>query len=367
MWAAVSFGCSARTKTSQVESVSSANQTSSFRRGGGRVTADSHQRFACRHRISTDNGVMQERRRGGLFQEVVDVAPAANVPFGFLGTGESPGARSWCSAATGQARKRASERAPLNVSLATEGPSAGKRRVWRSVSSLASSPMTPEADSTPLHEDGSMPLVTACLLAADERKAEQLTAIRVRHLTYVTSFFVFATGLSRTQISAIARRIEERVEEVLSRKPMSTSFRGVNATPPGRSGWVTIDYGDVIVNIMSPEARSFYNIESLWSQGEAVDVDRILNMHQTRAPAFAAANSLPATAPASEDDAETALASDEWDLEPGAEASFASDFEPYEAHLSSNDRLEKHMPREGGDPTSASAGTEPGHVQDEEL
>jgi ribosome-associated protein len=176
-----------------------------------------------------------------------------------------------------------------------------------------------------------MPLVAACLRAADERKAEQLTAIRVRHLTYVTSFFVFVTGLSRTQISAIARRIEERVESELSRKPMSTSFRGVNATPPGRSGWVTIDYGDVIVNIMSPEARSYYDIESLWSRGEAVDVDRVLGTAlQTRVTGSVEADMAGATHQTMKDDAPVVEEDDEWDLEPGGEASFATDFAPLE-------------------------------------
>jgi ribosome-associated protein len=229
-------------------------------------------------------------------------------------------------------RRRPRNEAPALATLLSnssdERPASG-RRMRRRLASHAVSRTVPERNRTSVYEDPSMPLVRVCLEAADERKAQELTAIRVSHLTYVTSFFVFATGLSRTQISAIARRIEERVAEVLSRKPLSASFRGVNASPPGQSGWVTIDYGEVIVNIMSPEARSYYDMDTLWGRGEAVDVDRVLGAQQLDARTSPGTSKpLPTGATREgENDASVFPDDSEWDLEPGAEASlFSADF-----------------------------------------
>ncbi len=60
------------------------------------------------------------------------------------------------------------------------------------------------------------------------------------------------------QAAAILKDLGEKVLEEFGRKPLHTE-----GTPD--SGWVLLDFGDVIVHVFSPQQRSFYNLEQLWS------------------------------------------------------------------------------------------------------
>jgi ribosome-associated protein len=83
--------------------------------------------------------------------------------------------------------------------------------------------------------------------AGDKRKAEQITALRVSHLTVTTEFFVTMVGNSRPQNQAIAAAIQEDMEE----------FHGRTGRLEGTadSGWILLDFGDIIINVMTPRSR----------------------------------------------------------------------------------------------------------------
>jgi ribosome-associated protein len=67
---------------------------------------------------------------------------------------------------------------------------------------------------------------------------------------------VIATGTSNTQVRALAERVQERVREQGSR------VYGVEGESSGE--WVLVDLGDVVVHIMHPTVREFYNLEEIW-------------------------------------------------------------------------------------------------------
>merc|ERR1719375_496649 len=76
-----------------------------------------------------------------------------------------------------------------------------------------------EPDDDRPQDDREAPLVFAAVRAADERKAADITAVRVSHLTYSTDFFVNMTGRSKAQINAIVRNIEDEVFAQCGRRP----------------------------------------------------------------------------------------------------------------------------------------------------
>eukprot|EP00904_Undaria_pinnatifida_P008098 jgi/Undpi1/4418/HiC_scaffold_17.g07773.m1 len=110
-------------------------------------------------------------------------------------------------------------------------------------------------------------VVTACK-AADERKAGNIVAIRVAQLTAVTEYMVVLEGNSRPQNQAIAQNIEEKMMEAHNREP--------NTQGSPESGWILLDYGDIIVHIMTPKSRSYYDLESFWGNGTPVSLEGIL-------------------------------------------------------------------------------------------
>lgn len=73
--------------------------------------------------------------------------------------------------------------------------------------------------------------------------------------------FVICTGGSPTQVQAVAQSIGEVARERLNARPIAVD--GMR-----ESIWVAMDYGQVIVHVMLPDAREFYDIEHLWADAQ---------------------------------------------------------------------------------------------------
>eukprot|EP00565_Helicotheca_tamesis_P002634 CAMPEP_0185729926 /NCGR_PEP_ID=MMETSP1171-20130828/7759_1 /TAXON_ID=374046 /ORGANISM="Helicotheca tamensis, Strain CCMP826" /LENGTH=248 /DNA_ID=CAMNT_0028398869 /DNA_START=24 /DNA_END=770 /DNA_ORIENTATION=- len=133
----------------------------------------------------------------------------------------------------------------------------------------------PSVVKSPPHQDDLAPLVRTIAKAADLRKAEDIVALRVSKITAVTSFIVIVSGNSRPQNQAISSSIRDDVEEEFD--GMKTRGSGV---PEGTadSGWILLDYGDVMVHVMTPKSRLFYDIEGQWREkgGEYMDLSDVL-------------------------------------------------------------------------------------------
>ena len=105
--------------------------------------------------------------------------------------------------------------------------------------------------------------------ALDEKKGKEIGAIEVAELTTLADYFVIATGSSNTQINALCDSVEKAMKEQADEMPSRREGH--------RDGtWVLLDYGWVIVHVFSEEARSFYSLERLWSDGKPVDLSDIL-------------------------------------------------------------------------------------------
>lgn len=125
-------------------------------------------------------------------------------------------------------------------------------------------------------EDDDLADLVRCIVgAADGRKADNIVAMRVSKVSTVTSFVIIATGNSRPQNQAITAVVKDEVEEAFGFLP------GGNGVPEGSadSGWTVLDYGSVMVHVMTPKSRLFYNVEGKWQDegGEYMDIsDAIL-------------------------------------------------------------------------------------------
>ncbi len=89
-----------------------------------------------------------------------------------------------------------------------------------------------------------------------ELKAQSVKTLDVRHLTSVTDVMIIATGRSDRHVRALADAVVERCKQAGER-------------PLGREGdaggeWVLLDLVDVVVHVMQPQVREFYDLEKLW-------------------------------------------------------------------------------------------------------
>ncbi|HBB32753.1 MAG TPA: ribosome silencing factor [Cyanobacteria bacterium UBA8803] len=99
--------------------------------------------------------------------------------------------------------------------------------------------------------------------AADDRKGDNIKVLGVAEVSYLADYFVIITGFSRVQVRAISQWIEHQVESVWQRLPLRTEGKA-------DSSWILQDYGDVIVHIMLPHEREFYNLEAFWSHADLI-------------------------------------------------------------------------------------------------
>ncbi|MBD2450298.1 ribosome silencing factor [Nostoc sp. FACHB-152] len=131
----------------------------------------------------------------------------------------------------------------------------------KSVSEMNSSLKSLEAGI----EDLSGQLAVTVAEAAADRKAGDILVLRVADVSYLADYFVMMTGYSRVQVRAIAQAVEDKVETELQRRPLRTEGKA-------EGSWVLQDYGDVIVHIMMPKEREFYNLEAFWVHAERIAV-----------------------------------------------------------------------------------------------
>lgn len=95
-----------------------------------------------------------------------------------------------------------------------------------------------------------------CAAAANNKKAFDVLILDLRALTTIADYFVICSGNNTTQVSAICGG----VGEALARAGVHPSHtEGENG-----SGWVLMDYGDVVVHIFDEQTRTYYGLEKLW-------------------------------------------------------------------------------------------------------
>ena len=102
-----------------------------------------------------------------------------------------------------------------------------------------------------------------------EHKARAVSMFCVKEKSAITDYYINVTAGSTTQVAALADILDEKM-----------SRRGCSARRiEGRreNTWLLVDYGDLIVNVFVREARDFYDLDRLFSEGDKVDITPYLD------------------------------------------------------------------------------------------
>ena len=94
------------------------------------------------------------------------------------------------------------------------------------------------------------------LESLEDIKAVNPVAINVKKISTLTDFMIVASGTSVRHITAISEKVIEGLKQ--------NKVDGIKVEGQGGDDWVLVDAGNVIVHLMSAEAREFYDLESLW-------------------------------------------------------------------------------------------------------
>lgn len=92
--------------------------------------------------------------------------------------------------------------------------------------------------------------------ALEDIKGKDIEVINTTKLTSMFDRLVIATGDSNRQVKALARNVQDKVREAGGE---IVSVEGEDA-----GEWVLVDIGDLVVHVMQPSVRAYYNLEELW-------------------------------------------------------------------------------------------------------
>ncbi len=100
---------------------------------------------------------------------------------------------------------------------------------------------------------------------ADVADAMKATKIRILHVTVVcnfTDYFVLMSCAATTQVRAVSEKIRREIR--------AEGERPQHVASPQNATWIAQDYGDVVVHIFTPDTRSYYDLDHLWSDAPII-------------------------------------------------------------------------------------------------
>ena len=105
----------------------------------------------------------------------------------------------------------------------------------------------------------------------DSKKAKDIRLIKIEGISSLGDYFVVASASNTTQVKAIADEVEDEMTK-LGLEPNRVEGRQ-------SAQWILMDYYDVMVHVVLDEARSFYNLERLWSDAPQLDISDLLTQN----------------------------------------------------------------------------------------
>ena len=112
--------------------------------------------------------------------------------------------------------------------------------------------------------------------ALEDVKAKDIEVINTTKLTSLFDRIIVASGDSNRQVKALARSVHDKVKEA------GGSVIGMEGEDSGE--WVLVDLGDIVVHVMQPAVRTYYNLEELWAGAAPRAKGKMLNTPAQPAP-----------------------------------------------------------------------------------
>jgi len=100
-------------------------------------------------------------------------------------------------------------------------------------------------------------LIDIVMNALEEVKGKDITQLNVSDLTDVMDTIIVASGNSNRQVKALANNVVEDCKKA--------GFQPIGVEGMDTAEWVLVDFGDIVVHLMQPSTREFYDLEKLWS------------------------------------------------------------------------------------------------------
>jgi len=112
-------------------------------------------------------------------------------------------------------------------------------------------------------ENREIAIATGEILSA--KKAEDVVVLGIAEQSSFADFFVNATALNERQLAALSNEVEDKLAKD------GVIPKNIEGRPS--SGWMLMDYGDIVVNLFLPAQREMYQLEKIWGDGEFIAIE----------------------------------------------------------------------------------------------
>ncbi len=110
-------------------------------------------------------------------------------------------------------------------------------------------------------------IVKKAYAALSDKKGEDIKVIEIGKLSTVADYFIIANGSNAPHVESLVDNVEE---ELLKENIHAERIEGVKS-----SGWILMDYNDVVVHVFSKEDRLFYDLERIWRDGKEINAEEL--------------------------------------------------------------------------------------------
>ena len=101
--------------------------------------------------------------------------------------------------------------------------------------------------------------------ALEDKKAVDVRILDIGQISTLADYFIIASGNNRNQVQAMADNVDEVLAKAGYQAKQTEGYRNAN--------WILLDYGDVVINVMTAEMREKYNIERIWGDCENLEIN----------------------------------------------------------------------------------------------
>lgn len=103
--------------------------------------------------------------------------------------------------------------------------------------------------------------------ALEDKKSEDIKVIEISTISILADYFIIANGNSSSQVDAMVDAVQEELAKA--------GFEPKRVEGVRSSGWILLDYGDIVVHIFSKEDRLFYDLERIWRDGRDISKEEL--------------------------------------------------------------------------------------------
>ena len=108
----------------------------------------------------------------------------------------------------------------------------------------------------------SLELAQKAAALLDSKKASKVSIVKIQEISSLADYFVIASGNTGVHVRSLADELEEKLKAEGVTPARVEGYRS--------NSWVLLDYSSVVVHVFTQEARDFYDLDRLWSDGEKI-------------------------------------------------------------------------------------------------